>query len=181
MPKAAVFSADYYNFEYKKGLKVCRLVFEVPYEHAGLVRDVLGDPPLGGAQVRVAIARLHDAPSGATKDGPDASVKAGPPDQTSMRTSAQDQDTRRTFSSLPRSQQAGIKCGDDDFRRWIEDAYTKDWNAVWEEAQPNSVACDKTLKNILAIKSKRELDTDHTAAARWDSLLTDFSVRGIVR
>lgn len=170
MSTPAVFSADYYNFEYKKGLKVCRLVFEVPYEHAGLVRDVLGDPPLGGAQVRVAIARLKDAPSGAEESGP-----GGAPDKYHPHAeSAKDQDSRRTFSSLPKSQQAALKLADGAFSNWLVNQYCARFRIGPDDVVPID---DGQLKRILNICSKKELDIDEDAGKRWLALLTDFDTR----
>lgn len=80
---------------------------------------------------------------------------------------------RTPFRELPRSQQAALKSRDQDFETWLIERY---WRG---QTEPHDV--DALLKDTLAVSSKRTLDLDHTAAARWDALLTDFDNRGYVR
>lgn len=160
----AVISADYYNFEYKKGLKVCRLTFEVPYEHAKLVRDVLGDPPLPGEQVKVAIARIvmSAEPTGAQAPRSPSEV---PPE-------------KRTYT---RSQMAALKCQDKDFQAWL----IKEYPDIWADSTWGTVAVEgivnNAIKTILGITSKTELDSNPLKAAALDRLLTTFTHRDNIR
>jgi hypothetical protein len=159
----AIFEADYYNFEYKKGLKVCRLIFEVPYERAKLVRDALGDPPLPGAQVRVAIARLQDgagAPAVPEKPAEPAPVEK---------------------AKAKRSSRAYLMCRDHAFQVWFSQRRPNDWSDAIDCCHGADEVCDQALKWALNITSKTELDTDPEAAARFDALRTDFELREFAR
>lgn len=165
MDQPAAFEADYYNFEYKKGLKVCRLIFEVPYEHAGLVRNVLGDPPGPGDQVRVAIARLVTPPA-----EPLPAPKRGEAPEPSR-------------SPKSRSQMAAILCGDPGFQAWLRETTQQ---AVWMDAAEyvggdNSKTADIVFKWALGITSKKELDTPGPKAEAWDRLEASFRFREQVR
>lgn len=75
------------------------------------------------------------------------------------------------FSELPRSQQAGIKCGDEDFDNWLR---RLDGGYAGEDATT-------LLYYHLGITSRKQLDTDPEAAKRWDKFLTDFDYRDRVR
>lgn len=171
--KPAVFTADYYNFEYKKGLKVCRLVFEVPYENAKVVRDVLGDPPLPGEQVQVAIARLSPVAEQSSLSGlsrapntePDSPPPVGPSESGGLGSGA-----RRSFKDMPRSQQAAIKLQDEKFVNWLASEYGNVF-PMWEHP-------DDLLKKALGILSKKDLDTFQHKGERFDALLTSFDMRG---
>lgn len=90
-------------------------------------------------------------------------------------------DSRRTFSSLPRSQQAGIKLQDADFQKWIVSTYPRTLKSAGLGSGFNAATADETLKSVLAIVSKKELDTVHTTAMHWDSLLTEYSVKDYAR
>ena len=171
MSQHAIFEADYYTFEYKKGLKVCRLVFEVPYEHAKLVRDVLGDPPLPGEQVRVAIARLEAA---AVPESDEAVDQSALPTAEEVRGIIP-----RTYT---RSQKAALKCGSEDFQVWLAGAYPTIWDMHYIDGKMLSPeAATATLKKVLGIASRKELDTDAHKAAAWDALITSYELRDMVR
>ena len=64
--------------------------------------------------------------------------------------------TKRSFHELKRSQQAGILCNDPQFCEWLD---------FDQESAPAFVRAH------CGVASRRELDDDETAAARWDRLL----------
>ncbi len=76
----------------------------------------------------------------------------------------------RAFASLPRSQQAGILCGDATFQNWVI-AHT----------MPNSgvTPCEANARQFIIhkceVNSRRELDSVD-AAKLWDSLRADFEI-----
>lgn len=160
--KPAVISADYFNFEYKKGLKVCRLTFEVPYEHAKLVRDVLGDPPLPGEQVRVAIARL------ATPTAEPLVVEGA---QAPPEGPAQPR-TRK------RSEIAKFKCGDPAFQEWMDGQQHSQERRLFLDDEDYTRAI---LLEALGITSRSELDTLPHKAQAWDRMLATFDNRAHIR
>lgn len=78
---------------------------------------------------------------------------------------------RTPFDKLPRSQQAGIKCGDDDFDAWLR-------------RLDGDVASEDTTTLLyyhLGITSRKDLDNDAAAAERWDRMLTSFEMRSHAR
>lgn len=90
----------------------------------------------------------------------------------------------RPWESLSPSQQAGIKCGDADFARWIErlngapsfrydgqscdgptmNWYVPDWPAAY-------------VRWYCGVQSRSELDTNPEAAARWRELMRMYQER----
>lgn len=74
---------------------------------------------------------------------------------------------RTPFRDLPRSQQAALRCQDQEFIEWI--------NAV------DDSSADALLKRKLGIASKKELDIDGPKSAAFDRLLTDYDLRHTVR
>lgn len=85
--------------------------------------------------------------------------------------------TRTPFKDLPRSAQAAIKCQDIQFRVWFCDLLPKCFGGEPDEIS----ACDRELKKLLGITSKRELDTDEIKGQEWDRLLNTYNVRDLVR
>lgn len=78
-----------------------------------------------------------------------------------------------------RSQRAAIMCQDQDFQAWFASTLPGCW--IGNGFDGDAVACDYALKERLGIKSKKELDTDLEAAARFDALRTDYELRDMVR
>ena len=74
----------------------------------------------------------------------------------------------RPFTSLARSQQAGILCNDETFRHW----------ASCVIGQPNLTFCVTRARQFVldecSINSRRELDTSDSAATAWDILRGQF-------
>lgn len=69
---------------------------------------------------------------------------------------------KRKFSDLSLPEQAGIRCEDGRFERFVEEVYEVTWGegadvATW-------------VRNFLTIKSRAELSTNHEAANRWRKL-----------
>lgn len=83
--------------------------------------------------------------------------------------------SRTPFKELPRSQQAAIKCGDSEFQNWIIGKFDMIGLGV------NGARADETLKRLLNITSKKELDTNPEKAEALDRLMTDFDLRHSLR
>ena len=63
---------------------------------------------------------------------------------------------KRTFQDMPRSQQAGMLCQEDDFIRWVQ------------MDTPGEAAAN--IREFCGVKSRADLDADEKAAAIWDDL-----------
>ena len=71
----------------------------------------------------------------------------------------------RDFHTLPRSQQAGILCGDETFQRWVtgRNGFTTDLDGA------RQFVIDRCKVN-----SRRELDVSHDAGVLWNALRLQF-------
>jgi hypothetical protein len=79
---------------------------------------------------------------------------------------------KKAFRDMPRSQQAALKLTDPDFREWLEQ---------YNDGPEKLSDYDFTLKQLLVIDSKRELDTNPGAAERWDRVLATYDARSFIR
>ncbi len=76
----------------------------------------------------------------------------------------------RPFASLPRSQQAGILCGDLTFYRWAADQIGNKSGLAM-----NSVKhARQFVLNRCKVNSRRELDVSDEAGVLWDALRGQF-------
>lgn len=156
MSKPAAFLGTYVDLKFLSGLKVARVTLEIPIERSQEFIGMFGTPnkadPAWCALARIDVAALN-APSVPEKSVEPAKVeKAGP----------------------KRSNLAAVLVKENEaFQRWIIPSYIMTSNPVME--------ADRRLKEVLGIQSKRDLDTDPEAAARFDALRTDFELRDLVR
>lgn len=88
---------------------------------------------------------------------------------------AEASDKPRTYT---RSQRAAIMCQDETFCEWLDGRY---YGLFCETEPPLHPTPNDRLKQLLGINSKKELDIDPEAAARFDALRTDFELRDLVR
>ena len=73
----------------------------------------------------------------------------------------------RPFASLPRSQQAGILCGDETFQQWI---------AIHYAFAKNESGARSFVISYCQVNSRRELDVSDEAATVWDALRGQFEI-----
>jgi hypothetical protein len=186
MTDKAIMMGDYVDLKFMPGLKSARVFVDIPIEHSNAFLKMF-DAPDRSNPVKVVIARiaLPDAeqPSGpqgpATHSGPVYSDGMSSTQSNSTATEGKASDKPRTPKS--RSQMAAIKCADLIFCNWLMDTYGDVWNSTFEFDQSIPTAADKTLKLILGISSKKELDIEGPKAEAWDKLLCDFEVRAYAR
>lgn len=90
---------------------------------------------------------------------------------------------RTPFDKIDRSQQAALRIRDEEFQAWLFHTHRDTWLDKAAKDDPKDAdTADAVLKAILRIGSKCELDfPDSRAADMWDRLMTDYSVRGMVR
>lgn len=96
MTTAAAFKATYSDWKLVKSRKVVQIVLEVPMESADAAYQLLGGMPNPAAETWVAVARINpeEAPKPAQKE-------------------------KRRWETLSVGEQAGIRCGESDFQRWL--------------------------------------------------------------
>ncbi len=161
--KPAVMQGVYVDCKFMAGFKVARISIDIPIELSNEFLRMFGAPDRANP-VHVVVARMDveafKAPS----------VPEKPAEPTVEKAKA-----KRSLREFPRSQQAAMLCeGNMDFRVWLTDG-----RVAVQELTPGYA--DRALKAMLAITSKRALDTDATKAAAWDALRTDFELRDLVR
>lgn len=152
--KPAAIQAEFTDYRPVKTRKTLQLIFEVPAEQQAAVFEALGYPIMG-TSTWVAIARM------ATEAAPLAS----------------DPERRER----KRSEIAAIKCNDAEFQVWLATRCPDEWDANYYVEKNSAAAATATVKDLLGIKSRTELDSDPAKAAAWDALLTDFDMRNTKR
>jgi hypothetical protein len=168
MSKPAAFLGVYTDLKFLSGLKVARVTLEIPIERSQEFIGMFGTPnkadPAWCAIARMDVEALK-APTVPEKPAEPAPVEK---------------------AKAKRSNLAAIMCKENEaFQVWLAEKYPKVWDRFYyheiggSDASP--AAANDTLKTVLGIASKKELDTDPEAAARFDALRTDFELRDMVR
>jgi hypothetical protein len=156
----AVILANYTHAEFKPGLKVCRIVLEIPQEKRKEFFDAFGYPDPANP-IPVALARLADgsAPSAPERaaEGPTASIPQVP--QEGLRDKAES-----------RAQAAGRLCKRSDFQEWV--AKRSGASDVSEEAAARYV------RATCMVMSRSNLDHPGMPGSheRWDRLRDTYEV-----
>lgn len=137
------------------------------------------EQPLSVDQAIANAARLK----GKKRNGPAYTQRPGASAEQLHADTGQAQDKPRTpFDKLPRSQQAALRCCDEEFQVWIAGKYPDIWDSHYIDGHMlSNGAANATLKDVLKIASKTELDISDAKADAFDRLMTDYSVRGMVR
>jgi len=184
--RPAVLGGYYTKVEYLTKLAVARVTVEMPLELWEANQVVLGVPPsLDGAKKYVAITRISEDAfkkwAGACAPVENGSALAHDPLPEPQDAEGKAQDKPRTpFRDLPRSRQAAIKLQDEGFQIWLAETYPKIWDRHYIDGKCLSPeAADLTLKEVLGITSKKQLDfPNSTHGENWDRLLASFDYRG---
>jgi len=115
---AAAFQATFSDWKLIRGRKVVQVVLEVPLEAADQAYTALGGMPDPGKSVWVGVARLNleseVMPSDKSKQSPETAPALAP---------EQPVRGRKSFSSLPFAQQAGMLCQDPIFRSFLNEEH----------------------------------------------------------
>ena len=149
------FRAAYADLKVVKTRQVCQFVFEVPLAEADAALEVLGGVPRPDVEVWAAIARLDPK---AAQSPPVAQLEALVPEKEHKR-----------FHDLPLPQQAGIRCGDPAFWRFLNENRGFD---VVDSADEAAV----TVRHICEVASRSELKSNTEAGVAWAKLNRDFEV-----
>lgn len=142
---AGVFTA----FTTVNSRSVARIVIEVPIEQADAALAALGGFPKPAESRWVGIAPLVAEPATAVPQPPPEPVPEPPATVTRLH-------ERQPWSTLSRAQQAGIRCGDAEFRRFMN------------VADPGECAAE--IRIHCRVRSRAEIDDRGAAAAAWDEL-----------
>jgi hypothetical protein len=149
---AAAFSAAYADWKLVKSRKVVQIVLEVAMEDSDAAYKLLGGMPNPAAETWVGVAKLNKKPD-------------------------REQKERRRWNELPLSQQASIRCGEHAFQEFIrlhcDEAKRPDGIIQLKPGDdvndPVALAA-AMLRTELGIESRKELNTNKTAASKWREL-----------
>lgn len=150
--------------------KQLQITLEVPAEYAAQALKMLGVGDPSGSQW-FAVTRLKEG-------GPSAREPAG-----NVTPSAEGKEQDKPRTPKLRSNIAAVLCKENgDFQMWLAESYPGTWDKHYLIPTGTSEsASDLTLKEVLGIASKKELDTDPAAAEMFDRLTTSFAYRNQVR
>lgn len=177
MSEPRVIQADYSNWRTVAGRKVLQLVFEVPIEQTADVMAKLGVPmpgenkwcaiallDIGGCAGEKDAGKHENAPKPSSgSEAPEA--QSGPtPTPITAHTAAAGtslkERERRPFASLPLSQQAAIRCQDNDFKLFLHASNAKDAAAK--------------VRGICQVASRSEIVEGDKTGDRWLNLEANF-------
>jgi hypothetical protein len=137
----AAIQATFSDFRLVKGRKVAQLVLEIPLEQADAALSTLGGIPQPQSERWVAIARLN------------GHVPEPKPDK-----------ERQKWEDLKLSMQAGIRCNEIAFRRFLTETESSAFEAR------NVEDAEQMVRERCEVDSRKELNLDPEAARRWKDL-----------
>jgi hypothetical protein len=144
MSDPAAIRGTFADFRLIKGRKVAQMVVEIPIEEADAALATLGGLPQPAAERWVALAALNV-------------------------TSIKPQEKRR-FEDLKSAMQAGIRCADPPFWKFLTEQYA-DNDVVSNLAEIRCAdEAAKVVRNICGVASRSNLNLDPRAAAKWQEL-----------
>ena len=149
MPDHAAIQGTFADFKLIKSRSVLQIVVEVPIEHGEAVIKAFGVPQ-PGHEIPVAVARLVEGKAEKQKAAPKA-IEPG-----------------RRWSELPRAQQAGIRCGEVGFQKFLSERFSCRVNSAEDAAGMVRWHC--------GVDGRSMLDIDAKAATFWDCLDSDYDL-----
>ena len=132
-----------------KTRSVVQMVVEIPIEQAEQVVKAFGFPQ-PGAEIAVAVARLDPEKARAAPTPPETPAKA-----------------KTRFHDKPLSVQAGIRCSDASFRRFLVDKFNYSRVPTDDEAA-------KVVREYCSVDSRKEFNTGGSAGRAWIGLNAEF-------
>jgi hypothetical protein len=148
MTDRAAIAGTFADFRTVKGRKQAQLIIEVPLEKADEALRALGGVPQPSNPKWVAIVLLK----------PEAAQRAS-------NGHAEPSKERRKWEDLPPAQQAAIRCGEPEFRRFLS------------EVKGLPVSADgaaDVVRHLCGVQSRAELNTHPVPAELWRKLEADF-------
>jgi hypothetical protein len=139
----AAIRGTFSDFRLIKGRKCAQIICEIPIEEADAALSVLGGIPQPASERWIALAPLNIASIKPTQE-------------------------KRRFEELKSAMQAGIRCNEPAFWRYLTEQL--DYYAIDEETAAQSV------RDYCCVQSRSALNLDPQAAAKWQELDARYSV-----
>lgn len=141
----AVTQGTFADFKLVKTRSVCQVVIEIPIAEADKALDALGGLPRPESERWIALARINV-------------------------TSIKPQKERQAWDSLKLAQQAGIRCTEPAFQRFLREEFGSEAHGDDDEDAANFV------RKYCGIGSRAGLNDNPKAAAKWVELDTQFQL-----
>jgi len=158
MSKPLAIRGTYADWRLVKTRGVVQIVVEVPLSDSNMALDVLGGMPNPAAERWVAIAPIKPE-SEVMQSGPSAvqPIDARPEPK-------QDKPARakRDWRDLPPAQQAGVRCEEPAFLRFLCEERPSDMRESNDAAE--------CVRLICGVRSRADLNTEHAARVVWHQL-----------
>jgi hypothetical protein len=171
---AAAFRATFTDWRLIKGRKVVQVVLEVPVESADQAYQVLGGMPNPAESVWCAVARLQT-----TKDGDaHSNVHPGLPERNDTPPTPlpdKAERARRSWEQLSAAEQAGIRCTDPLFHKFLKETVPHMWGSKTALRVDNRAV--HIVREICGVESRAQINAANPKAlARWNNIDTDFRI-----
>ena len=150
---APAFRACFADFKLVKTRGCAQLIFELPIEQADTALQTLGGLPRAATEVWAAICRLDPAKAASAPRAAPANL---PPKE------------RRPFKTLTYAQQAGIRCDDPEFHRFLEFHLEEPGGSIGPREAADAV------RNICCVSSRSEITEKNRSAGLWRELDAKF-------
>lgn len=150
------FRGTYADWKNIRTRGVVQIVFEVPLAESDAAYEILGGMPNPAKERWFGVAALKSPAEEAPSNVPSGSPPSTRPDG-----------TKRDWRSVPYPQQAGIRVNEAAFEIYLRQEHPNEWHETGDT--------DACLKFICKIDSKRELATNHKAAALWHQIDSFYS------
>jgi hypothetical protein len=137
----AAIQASFADFRLIKGRKQAQIILEIPIEGADAALAALGGIPQPHAESWVGVARLN----GVAKPAPEPKEK-------------------RKWDDLKLSMQAGIRCDEPAFQRFMREVHDSEAHGDDDEDAANAV------RYICGVDNRSGLNDNPEAAERWKKL-----------
>lgn len=143
-----VIDACFHDWRTVKGRKSLQLIFEIPLEKQGDVLALLGHPEPSGSKWCMIALRAPEKAQAPAVQASDSERSSKP---------------KRKFNELSLPEQAGIRCEDGRFERFLHDRMPDGF-----------VTAEDAVRALCGVSSRRELSTNHAAANKWRAIEREF-------
>jgi hypothetical protein len=152
MSNPAAFSGDYTDLRFIKTRSVCQVVIEFDISQASSFVAAFGTP-MPGTGVPVAVARIQPS---AVRQQLEASVAL-----------IDKPKERRSWSQLSYAEQAGIRCGEPDFWRFLS-------REVQEDPVTNADEAAEAVRDHCGVESRAHIKQHTEAGYMWEGLNSTY-------
>lgn len=160
--KEIVIQGNYCDLQFVRTRSVAKISIEIPIERAAEFVAAFGAPN-PATECAVALARINPAKA-SEKPASEAPTQDNQPVQK----------IGRRFKELPMATQAGMRCAEASFQKFLEERYFKQWAAT--DAETGAECAAQVVRSLCGVESRSAIKTDTEAGARWLKLMLHFDL-----